>query len=132
MLNRLAVFILASIIIAPAIRAELLPPRRLGEMVQMGTGETTLLLIPCMSCRWKSWEPFMLRNKEKYTMFAVTLPGFGGTQLPDIPMNTDAPLWHENAVNALSDLLDREELSHVYMTEPALRSLIFSSAMARH
>jgi pimeloyl-ACP methyl ester carboxylesterase len=46
-------------------------------------------------------------------MVAVTLPGFGGTPAPDLPMTSGRPLWHRNAVDALSALLDRNGLDDV-------------------
>lgn len=83
-------------------------PSNLGEAVRHGSGPDTLLLIPCASCRWRSFDEFMERNADRYTMYAVTLPGYGGTPLPDLEMWTDSTLWRDHAVGALSDLLDRE------------------------
>jgi pimeloyl-ACP methyl ester carboxylesterase len=66
-----------------------------------------------MSCRWNEWEEFMERNQAKYTMYAVTIPGYGGTHLPDLPKDTDRPLWHDNAVKALAKFLDEQKLRDV-------------------
>ena len=66
-----------------------------------------------MSCRWKSFEPFMARNRERYRMYAVTLPGIAQTPAPDLPLNGDEPVWHRNAIQALSNLIDRERLTNV-------------------
>lgn len=85
----------------------------LGEVASMGDGARTLLLIPCMSCRWRSWEPFMERNSSLYRMTAVTLAGFGGTAVPDTPMNGPTPAWRKAAVEALSALLDRADMDSV-------------------
>ncbi|MCI0490812.1 MAG: alpha/beta hydrolase [Blastocatellia bacterium] len=43
-----------------------------------GSGPQQLVLIGCGGCDWRSWETFMERNKNLYTMHAVTLPGLGG------------------------------------------------------
>src|SRR5215510_12834629 len=59
------------------------------EYKRVGRGTQTLLLIPCMSCRWNEWEEFMERNQAKYTMYAVTIPGYGGTPVPDLSKDTD-------------------------------------------
>src|SRR5262245_158724 len=83
------------------------------EYKRVGHGTQTLLLIPCMSCRWNEWEEFMERNQAKYTMYAVTIPGYGGTPAPELPRDTDRPLWHDNAVNALAQLLDEQKLREV-------------------
>jgi pimeloyl-ACP methyl ester carboxylesterase len=92
---------------------KVLPPGELGEVHKSGEGEEVLLLIPCMSCRWRSFDTFMERNHERYTMVAVTLPGFGGTPPPDLPYNSAATLWQDNAVEALSRWLDKQKLKSV-------------------
>ena len=85
-------------------------PGRLPEVVERGSGEATLLLIGCMSCRWRTWDTFMERNEERYRMIAVTLPGFGGTPAPDLPRNTADPVWHTNAVASLESVVDSLDL----------------------
>ena len=85
----------------------------LPEVEKRGTGEKVLILIPCFSCGWWSFEPFMERNTVRYTMYAVTLPGHGGTAVPDLPRNTAGTPWHDNAVAALSELVDKENLKDV-------------------
>ena len=92
---------------------DLAPPGTLGEVHKSGEGERVLLLIPCMSCRWRSFDTFMERNQDRYTMIAVTLPGFAGTRAPDLPRNSNTSLWHDNAVEALSRLIDSEKLESV-------------------
>lgn len=81
------------------------------EVVTRGEGAVTLLLIPCMSCRWNAWEEFMVRNQDRYTMIAVTLPGFGGTPVPGFPRNTGGTQWRDNAIAALSEVIDERGLS---------------------
>lgn len=83
---------------------------RLGEAYRLGSGEPVLLLIPCASCRWRSFDEFMQRNAERYTMYAVTLPGYGGTRPPDLPRYSTSTLWHNNAVAALIDLLESQDV----------------------
>lgn len=85
-------------------------PSALGEAVRHGSGPDTLVLIPCASCRWRSFDEFMERNADRYTMYAVTLPGYGGTQPPDLPLWTDSTVWRDHAVEALSRLLDTERV----------------------
>src|SRR5262245_28897809 len=83
------------------------------EYKRVGQGTQTLMLIPCMSCRWNEWEEFMERNQAKYTMYAVTIPGYGGTPVPGLPKDTDRPLWQDNAVKALAQFLDEQKLREV-------------------
>lgn len=85
----------------------------LPEVVISGEGETTMLLISCMSCRWNTWEEFMARNGDRYTMYAVTVPGYGGTAVPEIPSNTEATPWRDNLLKGLSDLINAYKLKDV-------------------
>ncbi len=85
----------------------------LGEVVRQGQGPIDVIIIPCMSCRWSSFDDFMDRNQDRYTMYAVTLTGFGGSPTPDLSMNGPEPVWQNHAVNSLSDLIDREGLEDV-------------------
>ena len=68
-----------SILLFPmSIESQSLPS--LAHVEIRGTGPTNLLLIPCGGCDWHSWEMFMDRNRDRYTMYAVTLPGLGGSK----------------------------------------------------
>ena len=86
---------------------------KLPEVVVKGKGETNLLLIPCMSCRWNEWEEFMDRNEDIYKMYSVTIAGYGGTPVPDLPENTDKTPWRDHAIEGLSELIDQFELKEV-------------------
>ncbi|MGH1363867.1 MAG: alpha/beta hydrolase [Calditrichia bacterium] len=92
---------------------EIQSTEKLPEVVISGTGETTMLLIGCMSCRWNAWEEFMARNEDRYTMYAVTVPGYGGTSAPDLPVNTKGTPWRDHLLAGLSELLDKHELTDV-------------------
>lgn len=58
--------------------------RAIPEYGKIGSGPDTVLIIPCMSCRWTAWADFMRANEARYTFFAVTPPGFGGTESPGL------------------------------------------------
>lgn len=85
----------------------------LGEVEIVGTGPTTLLVIPCASCRWRSFDEFAERNAALFTTVAVTLPGYGGTDSPNLPTFDSTPHWHEYAVSALERLLINQDLRDV-------------------
>lgn len=97
---------------------------RLGEAYRLGSGDTVLLLIPCASCRWRSFDEFMQRNAERYTMYAVTLPGYGGTRPPDLPHYATSTLWHDNAAAALIALLEDEGVSRAVVVGSSFGSTI--------
>lgn len=81
----------------------------------IGEGEETLVIIPCFSCRWKSFEPFMERNIKRYKMLAVTLPGHGGTGFPEIPLNTAGTPWHDNAWRAVAELIEENGIKNAVL-----------------
>ena len=103
---------------------DILSTEKLPEVVIKGNGDTQLLLIPCMSCRWNAWEEFMDRNADQYKMLAVTLPGYGGTPLPDLPMNTAATPWRDHVLEALSDLIDAYALKDLVVVGHSWGSMV--------
>ncbi|MGH2403639.1 MAG: alpha/beta fold hydrolase, partial [bacterium] len=67
---------------------------------------------------WRVWENFMERNAHRYTMYAITPPGYSGT--PPWPMPTalrpdgvpdyGAREWSNAVVEAIAELILREKL----------------------
>ena len=49
-----------------------------------GSGALPMVLVPDVSSDSTVWESFMDRNGERYTMYALVLPGFGGTEAPPL------------------------------------------------
>ena len=96
----------------------------LGELAVVGHGPTTLLVVPCASCRWRSFESFAERNAERFTTVAVTLPGYGGTPLPDLPRWSRDGAWHGHALQALENLLDDLDLPAVIVAGHSFGSSI--------
>ena len=99
-------------------------PYPIPEYKKVGEARETLLLIPCMSCRWNEWEEFMERNKTRYTMYSVTIPGFGGTPVPQLARGTNTTPWTDNAVSALSQFIDDHKLKDVTVVGHSWGSLI--------
>jgi pimeloyl-ACP methyl ester carboxylesterase len=106
-------------------------PDALGGTVKVGTGPRAVILIPGLGFGGGIWTEFMERHAADYTMFAVTLPGFGGTNPWPLPADTSsfaARPWFDNAVKAITALMDRERLTRVtlvahwaFATQVALR-----------
>jgi len=88
----------------------------LGRVRKSGTGSRTMVLIPGLGFGDDIWAAFMDRHAADATMYAVTLPGFGGTaplpMPPDGSKYVEIP-WTRSAVQAILDLIDRERLSKV-------------------
>lgn len=74
----------------------------------------------------------MARNADRWRMFAVTLPGFGGTAVPDLPVDSDDAVWHDNAVNAVSRLLEERDLRDVVLVGHSFGSVIALQVAAKN
>lgn len=78
----------------------------LADVTERGTGPVDMILIPAYGCDWQIYEEFMSRNQDRYRMYAVTLPGFAGSEPPPVPKGAtfeDAP-WLTNAERAIVQL----------------------------
>lgn len=96
--------------------AETIPAGTLGNVRRVGEGKKTMLLIAGIGFGDGVWTEFMERRKTEYTMFAVTLPGFGGTKPLAMPADEtkfgDTP-WMRSSLRALNALLDKERIEKV-------------------
>lgn len=84
-------------------------PASVAHVETRGAGPVPMVLVPGLSCDWTVWSDFMDRHGERYTMRAVTLPGFGGSEPP--PGAADAPgsPWLDHAVEAVARLIRETE-----------------------
>lgn len=73
----------------------------LAHVETRGTGPINVILIPGLNSDWSVFNDFMYRNVDFYTMHAVTLPGFGGSDAPPAPANGVYGLWLDNAQTAV-------------------------------
>src|SRR5262245_37745552 len=84
------------------------PARPVGitQFVRVGEGSVPIVLVPGFACDAGAFAEFMQRNSGQYTMYAITLPGFGSTAAPALPPNDDTttPLL-DNAANAIVDFV---------------------------
>ncbi len=77
-----------------------------------GSGPIPMVLIHEIGIDWSMWADFMERNAERYTMYAINLPGMGGTPAPEAPDILDWPkiVLFNNAVNGIAELIVEREI----------------------
>lgn len=112
---------------APAAEPAALPPAAPGTLAHVetkGSGPVVMVLVPGLTCDWTVWDAFMERNKDKYTMHAVTLPGFGGSAGPAKPETTAGTPWLDNAVAALANLVEEKKLEKPVIVGHSLGGLL--------
>jgi pimeloyl-ACP methyl ester carboxylesterase len=85
----------------------------LGRILKVGAGPRAMILVPGLGFGGGVFDEFMERRKSAYTMYAVTLPGFGGTDpLPMPPPGESyaARPWTNSALRAIIGLMDKERI----------------------
>ena len=118
--------LVGSIVLPSKIFAQEIADASIPEFQVKGNGPEVLVLVPCMSCRWTEWEEFMDRESAqgRFTMYAVTLPGFGGTPVPDLPVDSNLTPWRDYAVQALSNFIDEKRLEKVTLVGHSFGTMV--------
>jgi pimeloyl-ACP methyl ester carboxylesterase len=77
-----------------------------------GKGPVPVVLIPGLACDWTVYKGFMERNAKRYTMYAVTLPGFGGSEAPALAEGAKPSddAWLRNAEAAVAAMVTEKKL----------------------
>ena len=92
-------------------------PGELGAVVKHGTGKIPVILIPDVAFTAHLFDSFAQRNEKNYVMYAITLPGFGGTPAPAPFEHRDYAqlrLW-KNAEEGVLQLIKKENLKHPWI-----------------
>lgn len=93
------------------------PAGRLGPVATAGRGPVPLVLIADYGTDATLYRSFMERNASRYTMVAVTLPGFGGSAAPPRPDRFDPATtpWFDGAVRGVLDQIESSKLVRPYV-----------------
>lgn len=89
------------------------PLGALGHVEKRGRGAMAMILLPGASFGGSVWDGFMERNADRYTMYAITPAGYGGTPPPPMPEeveNFTDPVWTNALLDGVVDLVKREGL----------------------
>ena len=83
----------------------------LGGVVRTGAGAEAMILIPGLGFGGGVFTEFMEGLADKYRMYAVTPPGFGGTAAPPCPSEKTSfgeQTWTNAALGAIEKLIEDE------------------------
>ncbi len=86
----------------------------IGQVVKKGEGSIDMILIPGWGFGWEIYREFMSSNLDNYTMYAITLPGFGYTQAPPLPPKGTSygeHIWNSGAIEGIKKLIEEKDLS---------------------
>ena len=88
-----------------------------GAMVsytKAGKGKEKLILIAGLGFDGSVFSDFVERNKKSFTMYSVTLPGYGNTTAPPMPDSAHASYglqyWNNGAVEGIKKMIEKERL----------------------
>ena len=85
----------------------------LGRVIRRGDGPRGMVLVAGAGFGGEIFEGFMEANQDRFTMFAITLPGFGGTPAPPMPppgTSYAEQTWTRAAAGAVARLIAEEQL----------------------
>lgn len=82
----------------------------LAMIERMGSGPAPMVLIPDTRYDGSVFRPFMRRNVERYTMYAVTPPGFGGSPMPPPRPAGTLGGWEQNNADAVWKYIETQKL----------------------
>jgi pimeloyl-ACP methyl ester carboxylesterase len=87
------------------------PSGKLGHVEKMGHGPIPLILIPNQE-DWSVYKSFMEQHQDRFTMYAVTLPGYGNTPPPPQPelMDFTRLSWLRNAEQSIVNLIVEKKI----------------------
>jgi pimeloyl-ACP methyl ester carboxylesterase len=110
------------------------PLGNLGAVEKRGRGPIPMILIADLRTDWSLFRNFMDRNAERYTMYAVTLPGYGGTPAPPRPETLDlrSTPWWDGAEKGVINLIEKNRLSKPVVVGMAASSYLATRLAVNH
>ena len=102
------------------------PLGNLGAVEKRGRGPIPMILIADIRTDWSIYRSFMDRNAERYTMYAVTLPGYGGAPAPPRPETLDLKTtpWWDGAEKGVISLIEKNRLNKPVVVGMATSSFL--------
>lgn len=78
-----------------------------------GKGKLTLILIPGLGLNETAYSDFIKANRNNYTIYLITIPGYGKTQAPPIPPTGTSfgeQSWNKSLLKGISKLIEQEKI----------------------
>lgn len=77
-----------------------------------GSGKKVMVIIPGWGFDASVFADFVKANKKQYTMYVITIPGFGNTPSPPLPKGTSygEQNWNKSILMGISKLIEKEKL----------------------
>jgi pimeloyl-ACP methyl ester carboxylesterase len=110
------------------------PLGNLGAVEKRGRGPIPMILIADIRTDWSLYRSFMDRNAERYTMYAVTLPGYGGAPAPPRPESLDLKTtpWWDGAEKGVISLIEKNRLNKPVVVGMATSSYLATRLAVNH
>ena len=83
------------------------------QFVKVGKGRQTLILIPGLGFDTSIFDDFIKANKNNYSMYAVTIPGYGKTVAPPMPSpgtSYGEQSWNKGVRDGIMQLVKNEKI----------------------
>jgi len=83
------------------------------EYVKVGDGKPRLIFIPGVGFDASVFDDFMDANRHSYTMYAITIPGYGKTMAPPMPLAGTSygdQSWNRGLLEGLEKLIEKEQI----------------------
>jgi pimeloyl-ACP methyl ester carboxylesterase len=93
-------------------------PQEPLQFIKKGKGLQVLILIPGLGFDASIFRDFMEYNKKKYTMYAITIPGFGKTKATDLPPSGTSysnNVWCKRVMEGIDCIVKKENLDKFYI-----------------
>lgn len=111
------------------------PMSSIAAATRIGMGKQNLILLPPAPFDWTAWKPFMERYKSKYTMYAVSVPGFAGTRPYPMPPGRryDQQTWSLALIEAVACLVRSKHIVNpVIVTDHLLSDYFGLLLVSKH
>lgn len=85
----------------------------LENVQKSGSGKQTMILIPGWGFDASVFDDFREVNKNQFTMYTITIPGYGNTMAPPMPPDSTSygkQSWNNGVVQGLVKLIEKENI----------------------